>query len=59
MTWIRNKDQHRNEKYTIALTTKKKKHGCYVDSGCSKHMTGDRDTFLTLQEERDGAVSFV
>jgi hypothetical protein len=32
--------------------------GWYVDSGCSKHMTGDRDRFLTLRKERDGSVSF-
>jgi hypothetical protein len=37
---------------------KKKKPGWYVDSGCSKHMTGDRDKFLTLRKERDGLVSF-
>ena len=30
----------------------------YVDSGCSKHITGDRDMFLTLRKERDGSVSF-
>jgi hypothetical protein len=30
----------------------------YVESGCSKHMTGDRDNFITLQKERDGLVSF-
>ena len=35
-----------------------KKRGWYVDIGCSKHMTGDEDKFLTLQEERDGSLSF-
>jgi hypothetical protein len=58
MTWIRKQDQYSNEECTIALTTKKKKRGWYVDSGCSKHMTGDRDKFLTLRKERDGSVSF-
>jgi hypothetical protein len=58
MTWIRKQDQYSNEECTIALTTKQKKHGWYVDSGCSKHMTGDRDKFLTLRKERDGSVSF-
>jgi hypothetical protein len=58
MTWIRKQDQYSNEECTITLQAKKKKCGWYVDSGCSKHMTGDRDKFLTLQKERDGSVSF-
>jgi hypothetical protein len=56
--WIRKKDQYRNEECTLALQAKKKKRGWYVDSGCSKHMIGDRDRFLTLQKERYGSVSF-
>ena len=47
-TWIRKKNQYRNEECTLALQAKKKKHGWYVDNGCSKHMTCDRDKFLTL-----------
>jgi hypothetical protein len=58
MTWIRKKDQYSNEECTVALQAKQKKHGWYVDSGCSKHMTGDRDKFLTLRKERNGSVSF-
>jgi hypothetical protein len=58
MIWIRKQDQCSNEECTIALTSKQKKHGWYVDNGCSKHMTGDRDKFLTLRKERDGSMSF-
>jgi hypothetical protein len=58
MTWIRNQDQYSNEECTIVLQAKKKKHSWYVDSGCSKHMTGDRDKFITLQKEINGSVSF-
>ena len=58
MTWIRKKDQYSNEECTVALQAKQKKRGWYVDNGCSKHMTGDRDKFLTLRKERDGSVSF-
>jgi hypothetical protein len=58
MTWIRKQDQYRNEECTISLQDKQKKRGWYVDSGCSKHMTSDRDKFLTLRKERDGSVSF-
>ena len=31
---------------------------CYVDSGCSTHMTGDKKKFLSLEEKKDGTVSF-
>jgi hypothetical protein len=58
MTWIRKQDQYSNEECTIALQDKQKKHDWYVESGCSKHMIGDRDKFLTLQKERDRSVSF-
>jgi hypothetical protein len=57
-TWIRKQNQYNNEECTLALQAKQKKRGWYVDSGCSKHMTGDRDRFLTLRKERDGSVSF-
>jgi hypothetical protein len=57
-TWIRKQDQYRNEECTVTLQAKQKKRGWYVDNGCSKHMTGDRDKFLTLRKERDGPVSF-
>jgi hypothetical protein len=49
-TWIRKQDQYNNEECTVSLQDKKKKHGWYVDSGCSKHMTGDKDKFLTLRK---------
>jgi hypothetical protein len=58
MTWIRKQDQYSNEECTVALQAKQKKHGWYVDNGCSKHMTCDRDKFITLQKERNGSVSF-
>jgi hypothetical protein len=58
MTWIRKKDQYSNEECTVALQAKQKKHGWYVDRGCSKHMTGDRDKFLTLRKEINGSISF-
>jgi hypothetical protein len=57
-TWIRKQNQYSNEECTLALQAKQKKHGWYVDNGCSKHMTCDKDKFLTLRKERDGSVSF-
>jgi hypothetical protein len=58
MTWIRKQDQYRNEECTVVLQAKKNKRCWYVDSGCSKHMTSDRDKFLILRKERDGSISF-
>jgi hypothetical protein len=29
-----------------------------VDSGCLKHMIGDKNIFITLNKERDGSISF-
>jgi hypothetical protein len=57
-TWIRKQNQYHNEECTLSLQDKKKKFSWYVESGCSKHMTGDRDRFLTLRKERDGSFSF-
>jgi hypothetical protein len=58
-TWIRKKNQYSNEECTLALQSKKKKHGWYFENGCSKHMTGDKDNFLTLRKESNGSFSFV
>jgi hypothetical protein len=57
-TWIRKQYQYNNEECTVALQAKQKKHCWYVDSGCSKHMTSDKDKFLTLRKEKNGSVSF-
>jgi hypothetical protein len=56
-TWIRKKNQYRNEECTLALQYKHKKCGWYVDSGFSKNMIGDEDKFLTLRKERYGSIS--
>jgi hypothetical protein len=57
-TWIRKHNQYNNEECTLSLQPKQNKRGWYVDNGHSKHMTGDKDKFLTLRKERDGPVSF-
>jgi hypothetical protein len=43
---------------SLSLQAQHRKSDWYVDSGCSKHMTGDRNMFLTLKKEKDGSVSF-
>ena len=30
----------------------------YIDSGCSRHMTGNKKKFLSLESEEGGTVSF-
>ena len=30
----------------------------YLDSGCSRHMTGDKDQFITLEMKEGGMVTF-
>jgi hypothetical protein len=49
--WIRKQNQFNNEKCTLSLQAKHKKHGWCVDNGCSKHMTGDEDRLLTLERK--------
>jgi hypothetical protein len=44
-------DYYINAECTISIQDKHKKRGWYVHSGCSKHMIGDKDKFLTLQKE--------
>jgi hypothetical protein len=57
-TWIRKQNQYRNEEFTHALQAMQNKCGWYVENGFSKHMTGDKDKFLTLRKERYGSDSF-
>jgi hypothetical protein len=56
--WRRKQDQFNTKECSLSLQAQHKKSGWYVDNGCSKHMTGDKNMFLTLKKERDGSVSF-
>jgi hypothetical protein len=42
----------------VALYAKDKRSQWYVDSGCSKHMIGDQDKFLSLKRKEKGRVTF-
>ena len=42
----------------LALTAQDLKSQWYLDSGCSKHMTGDKNKFITLDEKKSGNVIF-
>jgi hypothetical protein len=51
-TWKR-KD---SEKCGQALSTQKQKASGNIDSGCSKHMTGDKDKLLSINKRKTGNV---
>jgi hypothetical protein len=56
--WRRNQDKFNNEECSLSLQVQHKKSGWYVDNGCSKNITGDKNRFLTLNKEHDESVSF-
>jgi hypothetical protein len=55
----RRKDISNNEDCRIALTAEecKEEDEWYIDSGCSSHMTGDQDKFISLKR-KGGNVAF-
>ena len=40
------------------LSVQRKKGPWYIDSGCSKQMSGDKSNFLSLSENKSGKVTF-
>jgi hypothetical protein len=56
--WKRKQDKMNIEEFCIALQAQRRKSDWYVDSGCSKHMTCDKDMFVTIKKERDGSIAF-
>ena len=42
----------------LVLTSQRQNNSCYIDSGCSKHMTRDKSKFLSLSESKSGNVTF-
>jgi hypothetical protein len=47
-----------SEKCGLVLSAQRQKNPWYIDSGCSKHMTGDKSKFLSLSESKSGNVTF-
>jgi hypothetical protein len=56
--WRRKHDQINIEECSLSLQDQHRKSDWYVNIGCSKHMTGENNRFLTLKKERDGSVLF-
>ena len=46
------------EESDLALHVQKKGSQWYIDSGCSKHMTGDQNKPISLKKEKGGNATF-
>lgn len=42
----------------ITLYAQKEEYKWYIDSGCTKHMTGNKKKIITLKKEEGGDASF-
>jgi hypothetical protein len=47
-----------NDKCGLVLSAQRQKNPWYIESGCSKHMTGDKGNFISLSEIKSGNVTF-
>jgi hypothetical protein len=47
-----------DDKCGLVLSAQNKRNPWYIDSGCSRHMTGDRTQFLTLSDSKSENVTF-
>jgi hypothetical protein len=47
-----------SEKCGLVLLAQKQKNPWYIDSGCSKHMIGDKDKFLSISKIKTRNVTF-
>ena len=56
--WKKKQEDLQIEECGNALQALNKRSHWYIDSGSSKHMTGDRNTLLSLKKEREGIVTF-
>jgi hypothetical protein len=56
--WKKKLDQQKGEENNLALHAQRNTSQWYIDSGCSKHMTGDQNIFLTLKKTKGGNVMF-
>jgi hypothetical protein len=52
--WRKKENSHCN----FVLSVQKKKDPWYIDSGCSKHMSGDKENLITLSKSTSGNVTF-
>jgi hypothetical protein len=53
-TWKRKQEYLKVEECGFALQAQNRRNHWYIDSGCSKHMTGGKNVFVTLKKENRG-----
>jgi len=51
-------DSDSEDENDICLRAKEKQRSWYLDSGCSRHMTGEKSMFITLTMKEGGNVKF-
>ena len=56
--WKKKTNQQKKEEINIILHAQSKINQWYIDSGCSKHMIGDKSRFLVLKKEKGGNATF-
>jgi hypothetical protein len=47
-----------SDKCGLVLSAQRQNNPWYIDSGCSKHMMGDKGRFLSLSENKSGNITF-
>ena len=52
------KDNSSKEDYRLALIVENKEDEWYIDSGCSTHMIGDHNKFISLKKGKNCCVEF-
>ena len=56
--WKRKQGEFKVEECGLALQAQSRNSQWYIDSGCSKHMTGDKHRFVKLKKEKEGSITF-
>ena len=57
-TWVKKKKYLQIDECGISLQAQRSISQWCVDSGCSKHMIGDKNKFVLLRKEKEGSVTF-
>ena len=58
-TTIWEKKENSSKEYCrLVLIVEDKKDEWYIDSGCSTHMIGDQNKFISLKKGKSGSVAF-
>jgi hypothetical protein len=55
--WERKENTHK-EDCRLAMLAENKEDKCYINSGCSTHMTGDQNKFTNLKKGKSSSVAF-